>query len=226
MAEGDQGRLSTTPDINTFEGALLEPPGSVFYTDLPSILHTTPTPSLQINLMQTAETMIFWAALQNAIFLGLDIGQLRACPTGFYMSPFYRPGATAQDDPGRLVSAALSRAVVNAATVPQDLHPTLAQVLIPHHAALDLIPLPRFRDRVIMLSAALPHVFNLAELKLDIYARGALAFAALGGAGDTQPWDSRNWRAAPWFLSKWNMAVDSDSTELGWRQRGNGCPTR
>ncbi|KAM6476782.1 hypothetical protein HDV62DRAFT_374511 [Trichoderma sp. SZMC 28011] len=40
--------------------------------------------------------------------------------------------------------------------MPANLRPTLSQLLIPHHASLDLIPLPLLRERAIMLSAAMP----------------------------------------------------------------------
>jgi hypothetical protein len=167
--------------------------------------------------------------------LGFDLDVLVACTqpaTSFYMSPFYRPDATPQDDPELLVSTTLSSMGLASpcsasssssslgACVPANLRPTLAQILIPHHASLDLLPLPRFRDRVIMMSAAMPHLFNLLEFKGDVYCRGAMAVRSsgtpsTGAAADTcQPWDPGNWDVAPWFVRKWSMAVDKDS-ELG-----------
>ncbi|KAJ5895693.1 hypothetical protein N7495_007384 [Penicillium taxi] len=92
----------------------------------------------------------------------------------FYTSPFYRPDATPQDDPAMLLPTALECATLPSSSVPVSLHPTLAQILIPHHASLDLIPSPHFRDSAIMVAAALPQFSNLWELKVDLYTRGGL----------------------------------------------------
>ncbi|KAI0485093.1 hypothetical protein GGR56DRAFT_669585 [Xylariaceae sp. FL0804] len=95
--------------------------------------------------------------------------------------------------------------------VPPSLRPTLAQVLIPHHASLDLIPLPALCERAILLSAAVPHLFSAWELKLDAFARGALAFRGGHGGhghGAAQPWDAAGWVIAPWFWAKWRLLAE------------------
>ncbi|CAG9950128.1 unnamed protein product [Clonostachys rosea f. rosea IK726] len=108
------------------------------------------------------------------------------------MSPFYRP-TTPQDDPVALLASPSRHLAVEP---PVYLRPTLAQVLIPHHASLDLIPLPNLRDRAIMLSAAMPTVFNIWELKVDIYERGGGSACPRGmaeaGRGN-QPWQRESW---------------------------------
>lgn len=92
----------------------------------------------------------------------------------------------------------------------------MAQILIPHHASLDLIPLPLLRDRVIMMSFAMPQIFDLWDLKLDIYVRHALVYQSDGSNHDYQSWDQNNWKATPWFLRKWcldwvkELAVSED----------------
>lgn len=114
--------------------------------------------------------------------------------------------AQMNDNPAALI------AVPSHESLPASLKPTPAQILIPHHASLDLVPLPRLRERAILTCAALPHVFSLWEMKLDIYTRNALECHSRDtSSGVTlQPWDRRSWQAAPWFLSKWEMVVDTD----------------
>ncbi|KAK7911324.1 hypothetical protein PG985_013805 [Apiospora marii] len=87
-------------------------------------------------------------------------------------------------------------------------------------------PLSLFRDRVILLSAALPHQFNLTELKTDIYVSGALRVATagaddgnsnrstVGGGRSRQPWEPRSWEVSGWFLRKWSLAIDDGSREM------------
>jgi hypothetical protein len=171
-------------------------------TDLVSIS----LPSPELNSIQLPECKIFSAILQNALALGIDLDFLMASctsPTQCYMSPWYRRDITPQHDLSLLISEA-------PLGIPDNLRPTIAQILIPHHVSLDLIPLPQFRDRAIMLGAALPHFFNLHELKTDIYGRGALFLSK----NATHSWDWRCWEAQPWFLRKWSMAVDNGSREL------------
>lgn len=167
-------------------------------------------PSPEANARQMVHTTIFSAMLQNALALGFDLLELSTCAATL-MSPFYRADAKPHDHPGQLTSQALARTNRDVDTVPASLRPTLAQVLIPHHASLDLIPFPQFRDRIIMLSAGLPHLFSLWELKMDIYVHGALVVSPSAlQSGTCQPWNWKSWEAAPWFLRKWSMAVNSE----------------
>jgi hypothetical protein len=183
----------------------------------------------QRNAIQLLPTTIFSAVLHNALSLGIDLDSLGACGPE-YISPFYRP-TTPADDPSTILASIMSSL---SPSPPDNLRPTLTQVLIPHHASLDLIPLPQLRERAIMLSAAMPEVFNMWELKLDLYTRGGLTVWRRQGGCSTgtndsergsgcQPWDKSSWEAAPWFLRKWSMAVDGENGELGrqsqwWRE--------
>ncbi|KAK8035406.1 hypothetical protein PG993_010401 [Apiospora rasikravindrae] len=195
----------------------------------PSI--SSPSPSFFLadpyaNARSLSQTAIFTVLLHNALSLGFDLAALADCGNPYAcLSPFYSTTATAQDDPCRLVADALARATPMATTTvvpPISLRPTLAQILVPHHASLDLIPFPQFRDRVILLSAALPHQFNLMELKKDIYVSGALRVAAFAnddgsavcGRQSRQPWEPRSWEVRGWFLKKWSLAINSDRTEM------------
>ncbi|KAI0400641.1 hypothetical protein F4802DRAFT_475539 [Xylaria palmicola] len=159
--------------------------------------------------LETNATTVFRASLLNAICIGIDLSELMYCQKTC-MSPFYRPTATSED-PTTLVLAASAYHLL-----PASLQPTPAQILIPHHASLDLIPLPRLRERAILLCAALPRAFSLWEMKLDIYVRNALIChgqSALSGSPAAQPWEKDAWEAEPWFVSKWSMVVDRDEVK-------------
>ncbi|KAI6784598.1 uncharacterized protein J7T54_006643 [Emericellopsis cladophorae] len=167
------------------------------------------------NTLEFLPTIIFGACLHNAAALGWDAEQLATCsPHG--ISPFYRP-TTPETNPQTL----LASLIINLpGQTPPHLRPTLTQVVVPHHPSLDLIPLPHLRDRAIMLSAALPTVFNLWELKLDIYVKGGLVMLKTTRSNDhrkrtCQPWDKSSWIAERWFLRKWTMLVDEELLSLG-----------
>ncbi|KAL7782593.1 hypothetical protein V8C43DRAFT_326890 [Trichoderma afarasin] len=140
----------------------------------------------KIHFMQNT---VFSAIMHNAICLGFDLNET---------------------DPKDLLTSA-NLPTTN--TMPANLRPTLSQLLIPHHASLDLIPLPLFRERAIMLSAAMPFAYNLTEFKTDIFVRGVTNTKG----SYLQPWDSECWEAAPWFLEKWSIVVDGRQGELGRR---------
>ena len=148
------------------------------------------------NAMQTSQHTIWVALLHNAICLGFNLDQLSNCSRP-YMSPFYRSIA-AQDHPQDLVASTFN------SSIPIHLQPTMAQIMIPHHASLDLIPIPLLRERAIMKSFAMPNDFNLWDLKLDVYTRHALVVRRRA-AGTCQPWDQKNWEAMPWFVRKWSI---------------------
>ncbi|KAI1747495.1 hypothetical protein F4782DRAFT_420924 [Xylaria castorea] len=155
--------------------------------------------------LEENSTTVFRACLSNAICMGLSLTELMYCERPC-MSPFYRPMAQRNEDPAALVATS------SYDSLPPSLRPTPAQILIPHYACLDLIPLPRLRERAILMCAVLPHTFSLWEMKLDIYTRNALVCQGRDTSSGlvSQPWDMRSWQAAPWFASKWKMAVDAD----------------
>lgn len=128
-------------------------------------------------------------------------------------SPFYRP-ATASDDPTALL------ATVSKPYIPKFLQPTLSQILFPHHPIFDLIPIPAFRERAIMLATTSPALLNSLELKRDIMCGGLVCWGTRYGSshgGNGQPWDVRSWEAAPWFLEKWRLLVGGKDGDL-WKQ--------
>lgn len=193
-----------------------------------SPIHSTPThrrvstqlPDPWRNSIQFTTTTVLNAFLNIALSLGFNLSDLTGsnCLGSSIQSPFYRP-TTPGDNPQALLAAA------RRPSFPANLQPTLSQILIPHHPFLDLIPFPALRDRAIILAAAVPHLFSMAELKNDVYVHGALV-CWVGGPG-AQPWDVHSWEAAPWFLRKWRLVVGSEDGELSrtskWWQDARGA---
>ncbi|KAH6884152.1 hypothetical protein B0T10DRAFT_135315 [Thelonectria olida] len=178
------------------------------------------------NTLQLAPNRVFAAGLENAMVLGFDLEKLLEC-NGDYVSPFYQSNANPHSDPLALISASTSLVSSSngGANIPIHLRPTMAQVLVPHPAGLDLIPIPFFRERAIMLSVAMPGTFSMWELQKDIFSRDGLMFwqptrlelGSKSGCPMFQPWDMRSWEAAPWFLEKWCM-IFGGAEHSFWKQ--------
>ncbi|KAH7126139.1 hypothetical protein EDB81DRAFT_951500 [Dactylonectria macrodidyma] len=183
-------------------------------------------PFLNMRAMSLVPTTIAAAIFENALSLGYDLNRLAEC-RGDYISPFYQPLASPDNDPETLISTSIARVATGSRsrTIPVHLRPTLAQVLIAHDASLDLIPLPFLRERAILMSTLMPDTFNLWELKFDIYHRGGLMLwqPDRSGQGNSwacssyQPWDMRSWEAMPWFLQKWCMVIGGKESPF-WKQ--------
>ncbi|KAH7009940.1 hypothetical protein EDB80DRAFT_642220 [Ilyonectria destructans] len=183
-------------------------------------------PCLNRKSLRLVPTFIVSAVFENALSLDYDLARLAEC-RGDYISPFYEPLASPQNDPEALIASAIARVTPSSCnrTIPVHLRPTLAQILIPHDASLDLIPLPFLRERAIMLVAVMPETFNMWELKFDIYHRGGLIIWQQDRSGQEgssactsyQPWDMRSWEATPWFLQKWCMVVGGKDSPF-WKQ--------
>ncbi|KAJ3528235.1 hypothetical protein NM208_g5203 [Fusarium decemcellulare] len=185
-------------------------------------------PDIYVNLFQLSPTTLCSALVENARSLGFDLRMFGNCGPEF-VSPFYEPNISSTLDPKTLLqSSTASITAFSDSTIPIHLRPTLAQILIPHHISLDLIPLPFLRERAIMLSAAMPHIFNTWELKLDIYVHGGLTIWREGqskkrrNSTSYQPWDMKSWEASPWFLKKWAMVIGGEDSEfhkqsIGWQ---------
>ncbi|KAF4466975.1 hypothetical protein FALBO_6124 [Fusarium albosuccineum] len=185
-------------------------------------------PDIYVNLFQLTPTTLCSALVENARSLGFDLGMFGNCGPEF-VSPFYDPNISSTLDPKALLqSSTASITAFSDSSIPVHLRPTLAQILIPHHISLDLIPLPFLRERAIMLSAAMPHILNTWELKLDIYVHGGLTIWREGqsktrrNSTSYQPWDMKSWEASPWFLKKWAMVIGGEDSEfhkqsIGWQ---------
>ncbi|CCT69558.1 uncharacterized protein FFB20_05906 [Fusarium fujikuroi] len=185
-------------------------------------------PDLYMNMLQFSPAAIFTSCLTNALSLGLDPSVIANCSVE-HISPFYQPNLSSTLNHAALIQAGSNiLSTFDNTSIPIHLRPTMAQILIPHHTSLDLIPIPFLRERAIMLSAAMPHVFNNWELKLDIYERGGLTIWRLKhekgeSVRDTYPpWDMKSWEAAPWFMKKWCMLMGREydkmrNQSVGWQ---------
>ncbi|KAI1359502.1 hypothetical protein F5Y08DRAFT_332264 [Xylaria arbuscula] len=96
-----------------------------------------------------------------------------------------------------------------------DLVPTPAQLAIPHHPTIDVIPWPAFRSNVCIALAHDPPLIDDDELCLDfmndgVRCWGSAAGDSLHGRGQGAPWDQRSWEAAPWFLEKYKALTDEE----------------
>lgn len=165
------------------------------------------------NAMSFSQVTILNICAQNAKCLGMAPEDFISDDCLSLCSPFYRPASTS-DDPTALLAA------VSRPYTPKFLQPTLSQILFPHHPIFDLIPIPAFRERAIMLASTSPSLLNSLELKQDIMSGGLVCWGTRHGSnhgGKGQPWDVRSWEAAPWFLKKWRLLVGGKDGDL-WKQ--------
>ncbi|KAH8789776.1 hypothetical protein BGZ57DRAFT_754133 [Hyaloscypha finlandica] len=103
--------------------------------------------------------------------------------------------------------------------IPGNLRPTALQCEIPHHPWVDLLPVPRMRDNLILAEDTYDG-FELCE-DLCKFCVSVLPRNGLIIWGD--PWDPTGWEMTPQFLKRWAWTVDG-CTELlhstnYWRQR-------
>lgn len=134
------------------------------------------------------------AMARNAAAIGLNIKGL--CCDDF-ISPFNQHGP-----PAPWISQIL-------ASCPATLLPTPTQQAIVHHPWIDLIPIPRFRDNILI--AMHTGLIDDDELCADL-----LRFD--GSPGDspalivwTDSWDIRGWEASVPFLRKWGWLINGCS---------------
>ncbi|KAJ9131073.1 hypothetical protein NKR23_g11898 [Pleurostoma richardsiae] len=139
---------------------------------------------------------VFQALARNAAMLGVATEWL------IYdsLSPFGREG------PG----LGLSHPPIAAGTLPScpdNLRPTPLQLTVPHHPWIDLFPIPRMRDNL-LLATADPGLFDEDGLCSDVMEAGGTGWPeepALIVWGE--PWDPRGWEATTAFLRKWGWLL-------------------
>jgi hypothetical protein len=169
------------------------------------------------------------ACLFNARALGIDIGRVL---DPYYVSPFYRPSNSLVLPPG---SGEFQPTNLDVTSDPQlamlgPLRPCFAQVIFPHQACIDLLPLPRLRETAVMLHVRAQRerggVMSLGfdgvqELKKDVYVRQGVRFRGTGelrgdeyimhddsGRHCGHPWERGSWAIAPWFVTKWKYLAE------------------
>ncbi|KAF3394120.1 hypothetical protein F1880_004832 [Penicillium rolfsii] len=119
---------------------------------------------------------------------------------------------------------------INEAALPPALRPTLIQRSIPHHPWLDLIPIPKMRDNLILAGDSIDDVKlchdicgNVAS-KLDAK-RSAEAKGETGLIVWKDPWDPSGWEVTETFLQNWSWILRDcwdlfRSTNTWRRKRG------
>jgi hypothetical protein len=151
-------------------------------------------PDAYTNLIESPVTTTLIAFFHNARCIGIELKDLLN-----HKSPFYSPDTTITADPQALLAAS------RRPWLPTLLRPTLAQILIPHHPYLDLLPFPALRSRTITFQAATPQLFSPLDFKLDILKGGIYYHRSANQHGCQQPWDIRSWKVEAWFLTKWRL---------------------
>lgn len=160
-----------------------------------------------INKLNTLRTFFLTGTMYNAECLGMSVDQFFGLNCTSLGSPWYQEVQSASTDPKSL----LGEVIAANPFIPTHLRPTLPQILIQHHPLFDLIPMADLRSRAIILSATLPHLVDMADLKMDIIDGGLVCKP---GAEGGQPWDLRSWEVSPWFWKKWKLLLDGEGGGL------------
>ncbi|PWY67131.1 hypothetical protein BO94DRAFT_479100 [Aspergillus sclerotioniger CBS 115572] len=113
--------------------------------------------------------------------------------------------------------------------LPPALQPTLIQRTIPHHPWLDLIPIPKMRDNLILVES----VMDDTQLCYDMcgHRRSQAGNGRNSGIGETgvivwkDPWDPEGWEVTETFVQLWGWAMQDcwelfQSTNAWRKQRG------
>ncbi|KAL4789057.1 hypothetical protein BDV19DRAFT_40089 [Aspergillus venezuelensis] len=190
-------------------------------------LPTLPNP--HTNHLTPLATFFLTGTMYNAHCLGMSIEQFFSLECNSLGSPFYQRVASASTDPKTLLASVIAANPF----IPTHLRPTLPQILIEHHPIFDLIPLAGLRSRAIIISATMPGLVDMLELKKDIISGGLVCRGTgagkqekgsgifqmgmgLGlGVGSGQPWDLRSWEVSDWFWNKWRLLLDGEGEGSG-----------
>lgn len=166
------------------------------------------------HLLHVIQLNVFRGMLSNASLLRLEVDFL-IC-TAF--SPFGRMGPDRPGAPARSVPPC-----------PANLAPTALQLRVPHHPWVDLFPLPRMRDNLLLALDGRLSDEDDEQLWNDLMESGAASGAEwygliVWGA----PWDPWSWEATLPFLERWGWLVEGcpelvESTNYWRRRRGEEC---
>lgn len=107
---------------------------------------------------------------------------------------------------------------------PDNLVPTRQQLEVRHHPWVDLFPLPRMRDNLLLATSYILSPAEEQELWDDVIessGEGDWAGFIVWG----EPWDPKNWEVTTLFLQKWRWLLHGcpevvEATNYWRRQRG------
>jgi hypothetical protein len=104
-------------------------------------------------------------------------------------------------------------------SIPESLRPTHLQSTVPHHPWIDLFPLPKIRDNLLLAGED----YDDTAICMDVVEIGGKPNEACGLIVWGEPWDPYAWEASPEFLQKWAWVVKGCHTLIQstnyWRMR-------
>lgn len=118
------------------------------------------------------------------------------------------------------------RAKINSSSsVPDSLRPTELQLSLPHHPWIDVFPIPRLRDNILMASYSSESMedelwYDMVEMRIGRHSIDNPSLIVWG-----RSWDIRCWEATPAFVRKWGVLIEGcpellESTNYWRRRRG------
>jgi hypothetical protein len=203
------GESSTTKDDQLRTDKIL-----VFKNDLP------PLPDLHRNHIRIKQVMYVAACMANASSLGFN---LQGAECDDIESSFFRDSISE--------SAAKTACITEFTHLRTYLRPTATQMMHRHHPYIDVLPFPKFRERIIKLAYAEDEpMIDEDDLCEDLQKDGLICWgSSLGGGsaamGSGAPWDLRSWEAQPWFLKKWWILIGGAEGEI-YKQTKWWCEMR
>jgi hypothetical protein len=164
--------------------------------------HLSAFPDPYRNHLRLHQLCFVAACLTNAPLIG--VAREKACGPDS-RSPFYH---------ANLPAAAIDAVRECFSHLKKDLQPCVLQVVVKHHVYIDLLPFPKFRERVLALLSANPQALDEASLCRDLDNDGLVCWGSAAGSGSGAPWDRRSWEVRPWFWRKWRMLTGGVDGEM------------
>lgn len=142
--------------------------------------------------------------------------------------------AQLDDDSESMFSGASPRdSHLNGAALPPALQPTEIQRLVPHHPWLDLIPIPKLRDNLILAGDLIDDIKLCHDLCGNSVSRVAPKHSSEAN-GETglivwkDPWDPSGWEITETFFRNWGWILqdcwDLFRSTNAWRNRRGERP--